>query len=586
MAPYDEKIEGRSHTDCNRGVTAPFLLSLVAILAGVVGLISAATPAWHGRMKIVADILSPAAPHVADGVLVAASFGLVLVGRGLARRRRRAWQAAVVLLAAGTVLHLLKGLDFEEAAFDAIVLALLITFRREFDALGDPGGPSRALSAALIALGGLFGYGIAASALHAAIRGGAFSLTDTLETITFGLIGLDASDHPGRFQHDLTLSIAAATVPSVAYVLWLALRPRARPVDQGEGLRVDARRLVERHGRDSLSYFALRRDKSYFFNDERTAFVAYRVTGGVALVSGDPVGDPEAISALLREFLAECHRHAWRIAVLGVGSTGTASWHEVGLRTLYVGDEAVVLPAQFSLEGRAIRKVRQSCARLQKAGYRAVVLRARDLTVEQRRQVGSVNHFWLRGQPERGFSMSLDDLLAREHGDGVFTLVVDEASTVAGFVHFVPAPATGDLSLSAMRRLHDTPNGLMEFALCETFAWAREQGIARVSLNFNAFGELLRTDQGLTGPQRLLRRALSRADRFFQVERLLDFNRKFFPEWQPRYAAFERYSDLPLAALVMLSSESLVTWPETLRRLGRGPGSVRPRPRPQATPGD
>ena len=190
-----------------------------------------------------------------------------------------------------------------------------------------------------------------------------------------------------------------------------------------------------------------------------------------------------------------------------------------------------MLPAQFSLEGRAIRKVRQSCARLQKAGYRAVVLRARDLTVEQRRQVGSVNHFWLRGQPERGFSMSLDDLLAREHGDGVFTLVVDEASTVAGFVHFVPAPATGDLSLSAMRRLHDTPNGLMEFALCETFAWAREQGIARVSLNFNAFGELLRTDEGLTGPQRLLRRALSRADRFFQVERLLDFNRKFFPEW-------------------------------------------------------
>ena len=54
---------------------------------------------------------------------------------------------------------------------------------------------------------------------------------------------------------------------------------------------------------------------------------------------------------------------------------------------------------------------------------------------------------------------------------------------------------------------------------------------------------------------------LARADRFFQVERLLDFNRKFFPEWEPRYAAFERYSDLPLAALVLLSIESLVAWP-------------------------
>ena len=98
-----------------------------------------------------------------------------------------------------------------------------------------------------------------------------------------------------------------------------------------------------------------------------------------------------------------------------------------------------------------------------------------------------------------------------------------------GFVHFVPAPATGDLSLSAMRRLHNTPNGLMEFLLCETFAWAGGRGIERISLNFNAFGDLLRSDAKLPAWERGLRFVLARADRFFQVERLLAFNRKFFP---------------------------------------------------------
>ena len=136
-----------------------------------------------------------------------------------------------------------------------------------------------------------------------------------------------------------------------------------------------------------------------------------------------------------------------------------------------------------------------------------------------------------------------------------------------GFVHFVPAPATGDLSLSAMRRLHHTPNGLMEFLLCETFQWAGGRGIERISLNFNAFGDLLRSDAKLPAWERGLRFVLARADRFFQVERLLAFNRKFFPEWEPRYAAFERYSDLPLAALVLLSIESLVAWPRVLTRL-------------------
>ena len=57
------------------------------------------------------------------------------------------------------------------------------------------------------------------------------------------------------------------------------------------------------------------------------------------------------------------------------------------------------------------------------------------------------------------------------------------------------------MSLSAMRRLHHTSNGLMEFLLCETFAWAGARGIERISLNFNAFGDLLRTSGGLNGIQ-------------------------------------------------------------------------------------
>jgi lysyl-tRNA synthetase, class II len=118
-----------------------------------------------------------------------------------------------------------------------------------------------------------------------------------------------------------------------------------------------------------------------------------------------------------------------------------------------------------------------------------------------------------------------------------------------------------------MRRLHHTPNGLMEFLLCETFQWAAGRRIERISLNFNAFGDLLRSDAKLPAWERGLRWVLARADRFFQVERLLAFNRKFMPLWEPRYAAFESYSDVPVAALVSLSLESLLIWPRALRRL-------------------
>ncbi len=163
--------------------------------------------------------------------------------------------------------------------------------------------------------------------------------------------------------------------------------------------------------------------------------------------------------------------------------------------------------------------------------------------------------------------MAIDDMRAPEHAAAVLALALDSSGRVAGFVHLAPVPASGGLSLSTMRRLHDTPNGLMEFVLCETFAWAREQGIDRVSLNFAAFGELLRAEGVLCRRQRLLRFALGKCDRYFQVERLLAFNRKFLPLWEPRYAAFESYSDVPVAALVTLSLESLLVWPRALRRL-------------------
>ena len=540
----------------------------MATAAGLAGLVAVITPTWAGRLELVSELLSPAAPHVADGILVASSLGLVLLGRGLARRRHRSWQAALWLLAISFFGHLLKDRDIIDSLLSVVPFGLLWWKRADFDAAGDPDGPPRARAALLWALGGLYVYGVSATFIHAEVRGGpSFTLGDTLVNVTLGLAGIDPTNNPGRFEHGLTISLASAAIICAAYVAWLALRPRDSAVSQVAADRRDARRLVERHGRDSLAYFALRRDKSYFFNAERTAFLAYRAVGGVALVSGDPVGDPAATPALLADFARHCHAHAWRVAALGVARPQLAAWHAIGLRTIYIGDEAVVHPDRFSLEGRPIRKVRQSVTRLRKAGHSARVVRARELTLEQRREIERVSRSWLRGQPERGFTMALDDMHAPDHGDAVFALGYDADRRLVGFVHFVPAPASGDLSLSAMRRLHHTPNGLMEFLLCETFQWAGARGIARISLNFNAFGDLLRSDAKLPAWERGLRFVLARADRYFQVERLLDFNRKFFPEWEPRYAAFERYSDLPLAALVLLSIESLVAWPRVLQRL-------------------
>ena len=89
------------------------------------------------------------------------------------------------------------------------------------------------------------------------------------------------------------------------------------------------------------------------------------------------------------------------------------------------------------------------------------------------------------GEPERGFSMAIDDL----HVPGtVLALAEDAEGRVGGFLHLAPSLVGGGWSLSAMRRRPDAPNGLTEFLVVEALAWAREHRRER------ALTQLLRAD--------------------------------------------------------------------------------------------
>jgi lysyl-tRNA synthetase class 2 len=318
-----------------------------------------------------------------------------------------------------------------------------------------------------------------------------------------------------------------------------------------------AEELVARHGQDSLSFFALRKDKSYFFSPSGRSFLAYRVVNGCALVSGDPIGAADEIGELVDEFGRVARARAWRLAFLGVGGGLLPLYKGRGFRTLYLGDEAIVHPDQFSLEGRQIRKVRQSVARLEREGYTARFLAAHELDDALRAQLAQVSDEWRGRWPERGFTMAMDSLFG--YDEGIFAIAEDAEGRVGGFIQLVPSPASGGYSLATMRRRRDTPNGLMEFLVVSTIEWGKMLGVPELSLNFSVMGGILRS--ATSRPKRMLRFALLRADRLFQIERLHSFNRKFMPEWRPRYICAERWSDMPAIGVAYLQAESLLTPP-------------------------
>jgi lysyl-tRNA synthetase, class II len=519
------------------------LLAWSAALVGVIGLVSALTPEMADRMRIARGLLPPGWPEAARVLTVAFAIGLIWLSRSLAKRRRRAWQLAVVVVVASAVAHLAKGLDFEEAAVSLLLLVALIRWRGRFDVPGDPASvrPLLGLGAALL--------GIAALVGGAEWRG--VELSHRADDLLLGL--------------GLVCGFLA---------LYFSLRPFGEAVAQTVGERRMARALVDAYGSDSLSFFALRRDKSYLFSPSRRAFLAYRVVAGTALVSGDPVGDEAEIDGLLAELRRVARANGWRLAVVGASDAHLDRYRALGLKPVSIGEEAVLRPGEFSLEGRAIRKVRQSVSRLRKAGYSFRIVAADEVAPPLAAELDDVSASWRCGEPERGFSMAIDDL----HIPGtVLALAEDADGRVGGFLHLVPSPAGGGWSLSAMRRRPDAPNGLTEFLVVEALAWARETGASELSLNFCALTDFLSPDRVTTPVRRVVRWGILRADDVFQLERLYSFNRKFFPEWRRRYICVERLTDLPAVGLAYLHAESLLVPPgpwtrrrESRRRLASG----------------
>jgi lysyl-tRNA synthetase class 2 len=547
-------VMGRAHVAPRR--RSPLVLSWFVAAAGLLGVLDALVP--HGRHALIGALAPERVHGVSTALIAPLGLALLVTARGLARRKRRAWQVAVALLCLLVVLHLQHGFGY--AAIGTLLVALALVARRtDFDAPGDPEAHPRILLRAALFAAVTVGYGFAALWVNRIMADQQFTLLFALRETGRAALGLNArgSAHlAGTFGEWFPISVLLLVLAAAAKLLvdWLApWRYRHRQELRERRLTRD---LVAAWGADTLAPFVLRGDKSYFFAEDETAFLAYKVVGGVAIVSGDPIGPPDAVSQLVGRFIAFAHERGWRIAILGASEAALETYAAHGLHALYHGDEAVIDTSAFSLEGRPIRKVRQSVHRLERAGYTAEMRRPSEIDAGVRAQLEALAKEWRGAQPQRGFVMALDTLFRLDDDQAVFLIGRDASGLAVGFLHFAVCRRGSALSLSSMPRLRSTPNGFNEWLICVAVAWAREQGLERVSLNFAPFAALLAPEAELSRLQRVERHALLRLKGRFQLDNLLLFNRKFFPSWQRRFVVYERRLDLPRVGIAALAAEA------------------------------
>jgi lysyl-tRNA synthetase class 2 len=513
---------------------------------------------------------------------------LLMLAHGLRRRKRRAWQAVAALLAFDIAIHFTNTHRMATTIIAAVLLIALLYFRDEFYAEGDHRTRWRALwvFACLIVADVAIGltYILLAQALYTN-----YSFGQRVQEVIYGLVGVSGPvQWMPEARGDLFAIVSGALgIFTLVVTGYLFLRPAAPRARLGLADAARIRELLAKHGdRDSLGYFALRTDKSVIWSPTGKACIGYRVVSGVMLASGDPIGDPEAWPGVIGPFLDEAARHAWVPAVMGCSELGAEVWcREGSLTALELGDEAIVSVADFSLNGRSMRNVRQMVNRVSKNGYVAEVRRVGDIPPREIAAILRAADSWRGTQTERGFSMAL----GRIGGVGDENCVLATATengVVRAVLQLVPWGPDG-LSLDLMRRDKAAQPGLNDFLIVETIKAASDLGVKRISLNFAVFRAALERGERIgAGPVlRAWRSVLIFLSKWFQIESLYKFNAKFSPVWQPRFFVFPSTKDTPRIAMAALEAEAFLVWPRLeLRRIARKLGVAKLRRRLRRMP--
>ncbi len=507
------------------GPWAPMLLpqvfAFLALISGAVLLFSAVTPAVEARLAWLEDLIPLSVLEASHFVSSLLGMSLLFLARGLQRRLDAAWLLAVLFLGAGITASLLKGADYEEAIILTVLLAGLLPSRREFyrraSLLNEsftPGWVATILVVMVCAAWlGIFSY-----------RHVEYSRALWWD-FSFG----DEGSAPRSLR---------ALVGALGVVLFFGiaklLRPaRFEPTRPGlEDLR-QAQAIAAAFPR-SYAHLALLGDKALLFNENHDAFLMYGVAGRAWVAMGDPVAaDEEDRRELAWEFRELCERHGGWPVFYQIHPDHLGLYVELGLTLVKFGEEARVRLAEFSLDGKARKALRNTVNRLERDGYRFEVVDVAGVP-ELLPRLRPISDAWLGGKNvrEKGFSLGLFSLDYLRTGP---VAVVQRDAAVVAFANLWQGGRV-ELSVDLMRYPPDSPNGLMDYLFVRIMLWGRDQGFEWFNLGMAPLAGL--QNRGFAPLwNRFGAMVFGGGEAFYNFRGLHQYKDKFDPRWEARYLA-------------------------------------------------
>ncbi|MBT2189139.1 bifunctional lysylphosphatidylglycerol flippase/synthetase MprF [Sphingobium nicotianae] len=497
---------------------APLMISTLVFLGGAVLLVSGSLPTVPWRAATLYALLPlpfVEASHMAGSLVGAA---LLILSAGLYRRLDGAYWLTRILLLAGALFSLLKGLDYEEAVVMMLIAAALQwarpAFYRRTRFLAEAFSPGWLATVAIV-LGlsvwiGLFAYkhvdyqndlwwqfserGNASRFLRAT-----FAVAILL--VTVGFLRLFRPAAPIRQERS---SISAPSSAALA--------------------------LAER----TDANLAFTGDKRFLVSDSGQSFLMYQIRGHSWIVMGDPVGARGEWADLLWQLREQADAAQGRLLLYQISPEALPFAIELGLQITKYGEEAHVDLASFSLEGSDARPLRYAERRAAREGATFDIIPASGVPGHMA-ELAAVSTHWLKakGHKEKGFSVGRfdPDYMARFD-----CAAVRWHGRVVAFANIWTTHDKSELSIDLMRHDDEIPYGTMDFLFIHLMQWGQAQGYRWFNLGVAPLSGL---EARRLSPlwSKLGALLYQHGNALYGFEGLRAYKEKFAPEWEARFVA-------------------------------------------------
>ena len=520
---------------------APTTSAALTLAAGVMLLVSGATPSDPERFRFIAQALPIYLIEISHFLSSILGLVLVMLAFGLRRRLDAAWLATVMVLVIAAVLALLKGFNWPETTALALLGLVLMPLHPAF--------PRTSRLTRMEITPGWLASALAAVAGAAALGWWSFRHADYSDTLWWKVMA-DA---------DATRSLrasAGAAILLLAVGLWRMLAtPATPPIVGDDDPRFERVRAILASAEDAepSANLALLGDKRFLFSQSGESFLMFGVRGRSWIALGPPIGKREERIELLWRFRELADAHAARPALYAIGPDILPEAVELGLSIQKTGESATVALDGFSLSGRRREVLRRNWRKAGEGGAVFEVLQP-DAVRAQMGDLQRVSDAWLGHHAGGDKAFSMGGFEPRYVSEFPCAVVRAEGRIVA-FASIWTTADRSSFSMDLMRYDDDAPKNVMDYLFVELLEWGRGEVYAAFEFGMAPLAGL--EDRPLAPiMSRVGRLLFERGEELYNFRGVRRYKDKYDPIWQPRYIAAPHKWAIPilLADVGLLSS--------------------------------